>query len=88
MVNLGIIFRVLGSLLVLEGFFMAACIPFSLFYGGTDFNALLLSSLFAILLGGITQFITRKVPKGMSKREGYIIVSLVWVVFSFFLGPK
>ena len=84
MFKTGIIFRVLGSLLVLEGVFMLLCIPISLYYGENDFNALLISALIAMATGGITQLFTRKVPKGMGKREGYIIVSLVWVIFSMF----
>jgi trk system potassium uptake protein TrkH len=84
MVNFGVIFRVLGSLLVLEGIFMAFCIPVSYYYGGYDFIPLLVSSIFTLVLGFITQLFTYKVDRSLGKREGYIIVSLVWVVFSLF----
>jgi trk system potassium uptake protein TrkH len=84
MINFGIIFRVLSSLLLLEGIFMASCLPVAYYYGGYDFNPILVSAIFTFLLGGISQLATRKVDKSLGKREGYIIVSLVWVVFSLF----
>ncbi len=84
MINVWIIFRVLSLLLILEGFFMGLCLPVSFYYGSHDYIAIIISSLIALVVGGITQIFTRKAPKSISKREGYIIVSLVWVVFSIF----
>ncbi|MEA3443709.1 MAG: potassium transporter TrkG [Bacteroidota bacterium] len=84
MINFWIIFRVLGSLLILEGIFMGMSLPFSLYYNTDDFDAILISSVLTLVIGVIIHFSTRYVSRNISKREGYIIVSLVWVVFSLF----
>ncbi len=82
--NLKIIFRVLGFLLIVEGIAILLALFVSLIYNEHDFPAFLISSLINICIGGIFVLATQKANKDIGKREGFIIVSLVWIVFSFF----
>jgi trk system potassium uptake protein TrkH len=82
--NFKIIFRLLGFLLLVEGIAMAMAFIVALIYGGYDQTAFLISSGIAIGLGTTIGFLTRKANKDIGKKEGYIIVSSVWIVFSFF----
>ena len=82
--NYKIIVRVLGFLLFVEGIAMILTFFISLIYGEYDQNAFLISAGINVLLGGLIVFLTKNVNKDIGRKEGYIIVSSVWIVFSFF----
>ena len=82
--NYKIILRVLGFLLFVEGIAMLLAFIISLIYGEYDQNAFLISAGINVLLGGLIVFLTRNAVKDIGRKEGYIIVSSVWIVFSFF----
>ena len=83
--NFRIVIKIIGFLLILVGFFMLTGIPFSIYYGGDDIPALLISSLGTVLFGTILWF-TMKVNQvtEISKRDAYLIVTLGWVASSIF----
>ena len=74
----------MGLLLLIEGFFLGISALVSLYYGQYDLSALVITSLLCFSTGIILQLFTKKAAKNIGKREGYIIVSLVWVIFSLF----
>ena len=82
--NIKLIFRILGFLLIVEGIAILIALLVALIYQGPDVPALLQSALICLVTGSISLFFFRKASKQMGKREGFVIVSLVWVVFSFF----
>lgn len=82
--NLKIIFRVLGFLLVVEGVAMCLTLLIALIYGEHDTLAFLISSGINLTIGGAISLSTSSAKKEIGKREGFIIVSMVWIVFSFF----
>ena len=84
MINYKIVFRVLGLLLIIESIFLFLSTIVSLIYQESSYNALLIPALITMVIGLTTWFFTAKWPKDMGKKEGYLIVSLVWVVFSVF----
>jgi trk system potassium uptake protein TrkH len=84
MLNYKFIIRVLGFLLMIEGISISVAAIVARIYRGPDTQALLLTSLICLLIGGLILIITRKVSKEIGKREGFVIVSLVWVLFSVF----
>lgn len=84
MINKKIIFQVMGLLLLIEGFFLGISSLVSLFYGQYDFSALITTSLICFSTGITLWFITKNANKNIGKREGYIIVSFVWIIFSLF----
>lgn len=82
-VNVKIIFRVLGSLLMIESIFLLFSMLVSFIYQENDFEAFSITFGIALFTGALTRFITRKADNNIGKREGYIIVSTVWIIFSF-----
>jgi len=84
MINKKIILQVMGLLLLIEGFFLGISSLVSLFYGQYDFTSLIITSLICFSTGIILWYLTKNADKNIGKREGYIIVSLVWVIFSLF----
>jgi trk system potassium uptake protein len=84
MVNFRIIIKILGILLIIESFFLLVSALVSLSYGEDAFYSLLMTVFITLSIGGIAWLRTIKAPTNIKKREGYLIVSLVWVVFSAF----
>ncbi len=84
MLNYKLIFRLLGGLLLVEALFMVLSGGIALGYKEPDARYHFISALIAAGVGGFFTLISRGSDKRMTKREGYIIVSLVWIVFSFF----
>jgi len=82
--NYKLIVRFIGLLLLVEGSAMLVAMVVSLLTGGSDFPALVLSALACGVIGLVAFFTTMKVEKSISKKEGYLIVTLVWAVFSLF----
>lgn len=78
MINIRPIVRVIGVLLLILGGLMLLCIPFSLYYEAGDQQALLLSGLVGILLGGPILYLVKN-EGSIKKREGYLIVALGWL---------
>ena len=73
----------MSILMVLNGIFMSICLPFSWYFGGEDFRALLGSALIAISLGTVMWLLTRNsIYKELRKREGYLVVTIGWLVMS------
>lgn len=64
---------------------MMTGIPFSIYYGSDDIPALLISGILTSLIGLVTWFFTRKSDtKEMRRREGYITVTLGWIMMAVF----
>lgn len=84
MLNKQIIIRVLGMLLLLEGICMLTALPVALIYDEGDHLAILLSASVTIAAGIFSFLIGRKGDTSLGKREGYLIVTLSWIIFSLF----
>ncbi len=84
MLNFRIVLLVMGLLLLVEGAFMLLSSVVAAIYGEYDLPYFLWSSLICIVIGAVLWLSNYKAEKNIGKREGYIIVSMVWIVFSFF----
>ncbi|MDR2848256.1 MAG: TrkH family potassium uptake protein [Bacteroidales bacterium] len=82
--NTRFIIHILGSLLIIEGGLMLFPAIVALFYGEQDFVPFLLSVLIASGVGLVCRFFSKNSSQEISKREGHIIVSAVWIVFAVF----
>ncbi|WP_340114517.1 TrkH family potassium uptake protein [Maribellus mangrovi] len=82
--NLKIIFKVLGLLLLVEGIAMLLAMAVALIYNEHDVLAFIISAGINLGTGGLITALTRNAKKDIGKREGFIIVSMVWLVFSLF----
>lgn len=63
---------------------MALCVPVALYYGDGDARSLALSALIAISTGLLISLFIRADKSNIGKREGFIIVTLSWIIFSLF----
>jgi trk system potassium uptake protein len=83
--NKRLIFHILGILLLLESFFMFISVIVSLIYMEGDWLWLLISAGITSITGFFASFFTRTIKKNnITKRDGYFVVSMVWVLFSLF----
>ena len=82
--NFKIVWFSLGALLVIEALFMFLTLGISFLYGESDFMAILYAALITLGVGVLGLLVGRRNDKRLGKREGYIIVASVWVVFSLF----
>ncbi len=78
------VIRVIGILLVIIGGSMWTALPFSFWYGTSDWQPLLYSSFISIGTGLPMWFFTRHKPGLLRKREGYLIVTSGWVAMVLF----
>lgn len=79
------VIKIIGILLMIEGLFMSTAIPFSLYYGSKDLVSILISVLITFSTGLILWFVIRKYrQQDIGRREGYLIVSIIWVIMSAF----
>ncbi len=84
MINYRIVANILGLLLLIEGIFMMLPIPVALIYGEHNALSFLVSGLITATAGGVAWGSTRNAIRTISKQEGYIIVTLGWILFSVF----
>jgi len=83
-INIPIVLRVLSFLLIVIAAFMLSGLGFAIYFNESVWP-LLISALITGVVGGTTWMLTRKNDKkNIGKREGYLIVSLTWVIISFF----
>ena len=82
--NTRMVFRTMGALLLIEAVFMTLALGVSLWYGEADSDVFLFSTIITLLAGVIGLLVGRRAESRMGEREGYVIVAMVWVVFSAF----
>lgn len=84
-INWTLIRYLFGVLLLLEAAFMAVAVAVAVYYhytvGDNDWWALLLPTLITVALGGTFLLTSRTHSKQITTREGFLVVSLTWVVF-------
>lgn len=82
MLNPPIICKALGILLHLEALLLAVCFAVGFFFGQTDYLTFGVPVAVASSLAFLLSYLGRKAENRMSRRDGYLIVSLTWIVFS------
>ena len=84
MVNWHIIFKIIGSLLFIEAFFMAWCVGMSFYFQEDDTLAFLMSMLITFGSAFLFLLMGRKAKNSLSRHDAFVVVTAVWVIFSFF----
>lgn len=84
MLNGRIIGRSLGILLIMEGICMLTVIPVSLYYDDGDLVSVLISTAITLATGLLLTQLFKSKDSTLGKREGYLIVTGSWLVFSLF----
>jgi len=84
MVSWKLISKIIGSLLFVEAFFMAICMAMAFSFGEDDMMAFIFSTIFTFGSAFIFLYFGRESENTLSRRDAYVVVTLTWVVFSFF----
>ncbi len=82
MINFRIIARVFSLVIIIEGFFMLLAAGVSFLYG--ERATLLYSSIITIVTGALVFTPLRNEEKLSGQKEGYIILSGIWILLSLF----
>lgn len=84
MVNFRIINKIIGSLLFIEAQFMGWCLIMAFCHHEDDVLAFLTSMLLTFGFGFLFLFLGRGAENTLSRRDAYVVVTAVWVIFSVF----
>ena len=79
-----VIFRIIGMLLFIEAAFLLSGIGVSLYYGEDTVRPLLYSFGIIALTGALLAALCRGGERSISRKDGYVVVTLCWIVFSLF----
>ena len=83
-IDIKLVVRIMSFLLLIESFFMLISAGVGYYYQEPSMKYLILASATASILGLVGIVSTPKINRNMHKREGFLVVSLIWVVFSVF----
>ncbi len=83
-IKIGLVVRIIGFLLVIEGLFMLTALPFTFLYCDSSCMAIPLSAAITIGVGAIAWLWNRKSEKQVGMRDGYVIVTFSWISISLF----
>ena len=80
--NYKLVLRLQGSLLLVESFFLLVAFVVSLLYKDAESFYFLAAMAVALLLGIGGVFVGKDAPLSIGKREGSVIVTSTWILFS------
>jgi trk system potassium uptake protein TrkH len=81
--NTKIIFRFLGITAILNGLFMFIAYPFSVYHNEDAKWGILGAGVVTVVIGLLLYFFNKPKSKSIKKKEGYLIVTLGWLILSF-----
>ncbi len=84
MINLKLIYKVLGSLLFIEAFLMLVCLGVSCYYGEDDIFAFSVAIILTMIGAFTLRYYGRDASNTLSRRDAYLVVTLAWTAFSIF----
>ncbi len=79
-----IIFRIIGLLLYVEAIFLLGCVPVALYYDDPVMRPLLISIATMVGVGALFTYLCSGTERNISRKDGYIVVTLCWIIFSLF----
>lgn len=82
--NIRLVLRVMGSLLLIESAILLVVCLIPLIYGENDAYYFLLTSGICLAFGSLAMYLGRNHSSMIGKREGSVIVTFTWVIFTIF----
>ena len=82
MINFKIIFKITGILALIEAILLLSCAGISLIYQEEILNDFLKVAIGSAILGGLLVLMGTRASKKLSKRDGYLVITLAWILFS------
>ena len=83
-INIPVLLRIMGLLLIIEAAFLLVPLATCLIYGESDWRAFLFTFAVTVATGSVMAFAIRPTSSAMGKREGFLLTAMVWVFFSTF----
>ena len=77
-----LVLRVMGSLTLVEGFVLLGVCLIPIIYGENDVFYFLISAIISFAFSGISFLLGRNPSPSIGKREGSVIVTFTWIIFS------
>lgn len=84
LINVRMLTRIMGWLLIIEAVFMLFPVITCLVYGETDWLPFAATSALTLVVGVLLALRSRPTSPHMGKRDGYLLTAMVWVIFSLF----
>ena len=84
MINWKMIYKIMGFLLFIEAGFLSLCLALSAFYQEDDLPAFIISTLITIGVGIPLSYAGKQAERKLSRKDGYVVVTLSWIIFSIF----
>ncbi len=84
LINVRMLMRIMGWLLIIEAIFLTFPALTCLAYGESDWLPFALTSAGTLLAGLLLALRSRPTSDYMGKRDGYLLTAMVWIVFSLF----
>ncbi|MCD8165698.1 MAG: TrkH family potassium uptake protein [Bacteroides sp.] len=84
MLNWKMIYRVLGFLLFIETVLLLICTVISYHFREDDLNDFIITALLTAIAGGIFSYLGKGAERNIQRRDGYIIVTSAWIIFTLF----
>ena len=84
MLNLRLISKIFGSLLLMEAWLMFWCLVIAICHGGNDIFAFSASIVLTIAGGVAFRLLGRNADNLMTRRDSYLVVTVTWILFSLF----
>ncbi len=81
--NFKVIYRFLGITAILNGLFMFIAFPFSFYNDESQANGILNAGIITVSIGLLLFFLNKPKSTNIQKKEGYLIVTLGWLILSF-----
>ena len=82
--NIKLLLRILGAILLVEAAAMVPALLISLGYGEGDAMAFVWTILLLVLIGTPLRLFIKPEQTNLRAREGFLVVSLAWVFMSIF----
>ncbi len=82
--NVKLLFRLLGAILLVEAAAMLPSLAIAIGYGEGDAMAFVWTILLLLLIGGPMRLFTKTEHTNLRAREGFLVVSLSWLLMSVF----
>lgn len=84
MINIKMIYRIMGFLVLLETVMLLCCIGVSFYYGEDDLTSFVITTGITFVVGSALLFAGKSAERQLGKRDGIVIVSTSWLVISVF----
>ena len=79
MINSKMICKIMGSLFFIEAGFLILCALLAIYYKETDLTAFLSSAAITAGAGIVFSIFGKNAERKISRRDGYVVVSLAWI---------